>query len=250
MRILLVNPNMSVSLTEKMTTIAASIAGPETEIIPMTAGRGFEYVASRAEAQIAGAIVYEMIAEQVKDVDAAIIAAFGDPGLRGAREIFDIPVVGMAEAALLSAAMLGERISIVTFSPVLSRWYTDSVADAGLLDRFSGVCTPPEHDPRVTEASECLRDDLIDLANLAVTRDGADVIVLGGAPLAGLSVEVQSEISAPVVDPISAATVQAMALRRLAAASNLPGRASKPIAKASIGLHSQLSRVIARAELS
>ena len=107
MRLLLLNPNMTESMTESMAAIATNVAPAGTEILALTAPRGFPYIASRAEAQIAGAIACESIAEHAEDVDAVIIAAFGDPGLRAARELFDIPVIGMAEAALMTAAMPG-----------------------------------------------------------------------------------------------------------------------------------------------
>ena len=63
------------------------------------------------------------------EFDAAIIAAFGDPGLRGASELFDFPIVGMAEAAMLTAWILGRRFAIVTFAPALSPWYRQCVDD-------------------------------------------------------------------------------------------------------------------------
>ena len=68
-----------------------------------------------------------MLAE-APPVDAAIIAAFGDPGLAAARELFDFPVVGMAEAAILTAVQLGGRFAIVTFTPAMTPWYLASVA--------------------------------------------------------------------------------------------------------------------------
>lgn len=246
MRLLLVNPNMTTSLTERLTAVARSVVPSGVEIVPVTARRGFEYVASRAEAQISGAIAYEMIAENLERTDAIIIAAFGDPGLRGARELFDLPVIGMAEAAVMSAAMLGERFSIITFSPVMSRWYADSVTATGLSDRFTGVRTPDTHDHRVAEARDVLREELVALARSAVEKDGADVVILGGAPLAGLAKEVQAEIPAIVVDPISAAAVQAMALVSLTARAGLVGRASKPIGKTSVGLPEPLAAIISR----
>ena len=84
MRLLLVNPNMTDAMTQDMTSIARSVAGTMAEIVPLTAPRGFPYVASRAEAQVAGGIALEMIAENLAGADAVIMAAFGDPGLRGA----------------------------------------------------------------------------------------------------------------------------------------------------------------------
>jgi Asp/Glu/hydantoin racemase len=100
MRILLVNPNISVSITERLATVAHEAAAPGTQITALTAPRGVPYISCRAEAQLAGAVVLELLAEHGSGHDAALIAAFGDPGLWAARELFDLPVVGMAEAAM------------------------------------------------------------------------------------------------------------------------------------------------------
>ena len=105
------------STSQRVSRRAAKLAAaPGTIISTATATRGVPYIATRAEAQIGGAIALEMLAERHREYDAAIIAAFGDPGLFGARELFDIPVVGMAEASMLTACMLGRRFAIVTFA--------------------------------------------------------------------------------------------------------------------------------------
>lgn len=243
MRLLLVNPNMTVAMTDSMAAIARQVAGDRAEIVSVTAPRGFPYIASRAEAQIAGGITLEMIAENLEGIDAVIVAAFGDPGLAGAREIFDLPVVGMAEASVLSAAMLGDRFSIVTFSPVMSRWYSDCVMATGLGARFTGVRTPSGHAADVLAAREAQRADLVALAREAALLDGADVVILGGAPLAGLAPEIAGEVPAIVLDPIATATAQALTLASLRA--GFASRACKPIAKSSVGLSPALSQIIA-----
>src|ERR1700755_391446 len=115
MKILLLNPNTTAAVPDLLYNAGHTAASSGTEIVPLTAPRGVPYIATRAEAQIGGAIALEMLAGHWRGVDAAIIAAFGDPGLFGARELFDIPVVGMAEAAMLTACLLGRRFSIVTF---------------------------------------------------------------------------------------------------------------------------------------
>ncbi|MDO6722401.1 aspartate/glutamate racemase family protein [Celeribacter halophilus] len=245
MRILLVNPNMTVSMTEVMTKIARDVAGDAAEIVPITASKGFPYIASRAEAQIAGGIALEMIADNLDGIDAVVIAAFGDPGVAGARELFDIPVIGMAEAAVMSAAMLGERFSIVTFSPLMTRWYEDCVKDTGLGARFSGVRTPDLGAVDVARVADELRDDLVALARASAVTDGADVILLGGAPLAGVAPQIADQVPAVVLDPIAAAVTQAMALVTLS--PHLVGRACKPAAKSSVGLGASLERIIAKA---
>jgi len=243
MRILLLNPNMTQAMTDGMARIARDVVGDRAEIVPATATKGFPYIASRAEAQIAGAIALEMIAENLSGIDAVVIAAFGDPGLASAREIFDLPIVGMAEASVLSAAMFGERFSVVTFTPLMTRWYEDCVKATGLGSRFAGVRTPRMQDINVGSVARDLRTDLVALANKAVEEDGADVVILGGAPLAGLAHDIAAEVPAIVIDPISAAVAQAVALVSMQPV--FAERACKPAAKSSVGLPSALSDIIA-----
>ena len=115
MKILVANPNTSTGVTDRLVTAGKMVASPGTELLPMTAPRGVPYIATRAEAAIGSAMMLEMLAERRGTFDAAIVAAFGDPGLGGARELFDFPVVGMAEAAMLVACTLGRKFAIVSF---------------------------------------------------------------------------------------------------------------------------------------
>ena len=139
MRLLIANPNTTEAVTQKLLASAERVAAPGTELIAVTAPRGVPYIATRADAVVGGAVALEMLAEHHDKVDAAVIAAFGDPGLGGARELFDIPVVGMAEAAMLSACMLGRSFAIVTFSGGLVPWYNECLDWNGLRGRCAGI---------------------------------------------------------------------------------------------------------------
>ena len=88
MRILIVNPNTTEAVTSLMLNAGRASASPAVDVRAITAPRGLPYITSRAEAQIGGAIALEMLAEAQGTYDAAILAAFGDPGLFGARELF------------------------------------------------------------------------------------------------------------------------------------------------------------------
>jgi allantoin racemase len=244
MNILLLNPNMSRHMTEAMQRVARPAVGPDTVIDTATADRGFPYISSRAEAQVAGGIVLDMIAARQGTMDAVVIAAFGDPGLRAARELFDLPVVGMAEAAMLSACMLGQRFAFVTFTRHLTPWYEESVALAGLQSRFAGVRTPDQGFRSVEGVQDELFEHLRTLVQRCVDEDGADVVVLAGAPLAGLAQRIDGA-AAVLVDPISAAVAQAEALVRLAPRGASAGSFARPPAKASVGLSPALAARIA-----
>ena len=241
MRILILNPNTSDSITSRLAAAAKKAASPGTSIIPLTAPRGVPYIATRAEAQIGGAIALEMLAEQHRNVDAAIIAAFGDPGLFGARELFDLPVVGMAEASMLTACMLGRRFAIVTFATALGPWYQDCVDMHGLGGRCAGIRMLDGAFASVSGVQEEKEELLIELANQAVTENEADVIILGGAPLAGLADKVKDRIPVPVVDQMAAAVKQAEALVVLGTRKATAGTFRRPNAKLTIGLAEALA---------
>lgn len=248
MKLLLLNPNTSVAMTERMSAAATPALAPDVVLTTLTASRGLPYIASRAEAQLAGSVVLELLAEHHAGYDAAVIAAFGDPGLVAARELFDLPVIGMAEAAMLTACMLGQRFAIVTFSPTLLPWYEDAVALAGLTARCAAVRAVATAFQSVTEVQYELEAEIVALARRTVIEDGADVVILAGAPLTGLAHRIRAEIPVPLVDPLAASLGQAQALVRLAAAAPRAGRFARPMAKPAAGLAPALARWIERRE--
>ena len=245
MRVLLLNSNTSESMAARMAGAARAAVAPDVEIVTATAPRGFPYIASRAEAQVAGAIALETIAERIDAVDAVVVAAFGDPGVKAARELFDVPVVGMAEAAAVTACLIGERFGIVTFTPLMSRWYLDCIRETGLEARCTGVVTPPRRELDVDAAAETMKGELVALVRRCMIDDGADVVILGGAPLAGLAPRIADVVPGVVIDPIAVAVGQARTLAGAASPAALARRHARPAGKASTGLSGALARVVA-----
>ncbi len=233
-------------MTARMEAAAAASLAPDAALTALTAARGLPYIAGRAEAQLAGAAVLEILAEHQAGYDAAVIAAFGDPGLIAARELFDLPVVGMAEAALLTACQLGPRFGIVTFSGTLLPWYEDAVALAGLSARCTCLRAVSAAFRSVTEVQHELEAEIVALANRAVTEDGADAVILAGAPLTGLAARIGDAVPVPLIDPLAAALGQAQALVRLGARPPLAGRFARQPAKPASGLAPALQRWIER----
>lgn len=245
MRILMLNPNTSHSVTDLIADAARSAAAPGTEIIPATAPRGVPYIATRAEAVLGGAVALEMLAELHGEVDAAVMAAFGDPALGGARELFPIPVIGLAEAGMLTACMLGARFAIVTFARALEPWYRECVEWHGLERRCAGVRALGGSFRAISEVQQEKEDLLVELALRAVEEDRADVVLLAGAPLAGLAPRVADRIPVPVVDCVAASVKQAEALVALRPRKASRGTYRRPDPKDSIGLAPALADWIA-----
>lgn len=243
MKILLANPNTSQGVTDRIAQVARASALPGTTLVAVTGSAGVPYIATRADAAVAGRTTLELMAEHADGCDAAIVAAFGDPGLGGARELLAIPVIGMAEAAMLTACMLGRRFSIVTFSGTLGPWYRECVEYNGLASRLASIrCLDGPFDDiaRVQEEKE---DLLVDLCGRAARDDAAEVIILGGAPLAGLAARVASRVPVPLVDGVAAAVRQAETLVALAPRKATVGSFRRPAAKPIAGVSAALVRL-------
>jgi allantoin racemase len=217
MRLLLLNPNTSQALTDRLAAVAATVAPPGVVIDAVTAPRGFPYISNIAEAQVAGAIVLEMLARHAGRCDAAIVGAFGDPGLRAARALFPFPVIGISEAAIVTAAMTGRRFGVVGFTTRMRDWYVDCVAEVGMERRFAGFRAPAAAPRAPATAQHDLREELLACVRDSHAQDGADVVIMAGAPLAGFAATAAAEVPAPLVDPVAAAVLQAHALALLAA---------------------------------
>jgi Asp/Glu/hydantoin racemase len=246
MKILILNPNMSQEMTDLLLATAKTAIPPDVELIAVTAKRGMPYISSRAESVIAGTIVLEMIAEHQHEVDGVVIAAFGDPALLAARELFDLPVVALAEASMLSSCMLGKTFALVTFAASLKSWYEEIVAQAGLTERCAAICVPDAPFSSVCDVQHELEDELVDAACRAVAEHAADVIVLSGAPLSGLAQRIADRVPVPIVDPIIAAVSQIQTLVRLNTRPPRAGRFARPDGKPVTGVSPALAGQIER----
>jgi allantoin racemase len=241
MKLLLLNPNTRADITQLMMQVAQGAAGHDTTLVSCTAPRGVPYIATRAEAQIGGAVALEMLAEWHGTIDVAVIAAFGDPGLFAARELFDIPVIGLAEAAMLTACMAGRRFGIVTFAQALGPWYEECVRMHGLWERCAGIRMLDGSFRHISEVQNEKENLLVELALRAVAEDEADVLIFAGAPLSGLAERVAHRIPVPVVDQVIAAVKQAEALHAQHLRKATSGTFRRPAAKPTSGLADKLA---------
>jgi Asp/Glu/hydantoin racemase len=242
MRILFVNPNTSEGITRRLVAAAAQMASPGVEVLGATATTGPPYISCRSEAIVGAMSVLEILADREGEYDAAVVAAFGDPGLLGARELFDVPIVGMSEAAMLTACTLGKRFAIVTFARAMDEWYAECVAMHGMQERCAGIASLDEAFSDINAVAEEKGDAIASLAGASATRLKADVIILAGAPLAGIASQIQNRVPVPLVDQAMAAQGMAELLVRLRPRKATEGSFRRPALKASAGLSPRLQK--------
>lgn len=246
MRLLLINPNISSEISELIRAEAQSAASVGTEIEVVTAPLGVAYIETRFEALIGAYAAAEVAAEHYTQCDAVIVAAFGDPGLPGLREALPIPVIGLTEAALASASLLGERFSIVAISQRIRAWYRETVRFCGFERRLASIRGLDEQFDSVAGIQRDQEERLIELSHQCVDEDGADVIILAGAPLAGLARRVRDRIPVPSVDGVSSAVRHAESLVALQPGTATRGSFAAPPAKLNRGLSPALVRLLSR----
>ena len=238
MRILVINPNTTEAVTERVVEHVRRIA-PSATIVPATGRFGARYIASRAAAAIAGHAALDAYAAFGADCDAVYLACFGDPGLLALREIAPVPVVGMAEAACREAAAAG-RFSIVTGGTAWQPMLSEFVALLGLSDRLAGIRATNATGGEIHRDPDAALADLVAACRACAEADGAQTVILGGAGLAGLAERIRPEVPVPVLCSVEAGT------RAVLAAAAQPGPAPSRHRPTDVtGLSPALARLLA-----
>ncbi|MCW5643641.1 MAG: Asp/Glu racemase [Rhodoferax sp.] len=187
MKLLVLNPNRTATMTAMVVAEAQRIAGDAVAVHGVTAADGPAVIATRESfAAGARAALDTLRAHSDGWADAVLLACFGDPGLAALRACSQVPVIGMADAALREAIALGRPYHIVTAG---REW------DAMLRDTV-----------RLSDGAQDLLDgiSILDTTGLAVAQDrqafvgrlqhtldkihdrGAPTCILGGAGFAGM----------------------------------------------------------------
>ncbi len=243
MKLLLINPNTSLPMTEGIAAAAREVAAPGTEIVARCPGFGPQSIEGHFEDAFGAAGVAEqaMLAAG-EGFDAAVIACFGDPGLDAAREALAGPVLGIAEAAFHAAAFLATGFSVVT---TMTR--TCVIAER-LVQRygFEHACRGIHGtDIPVLALETCGEQTVAQIeaaARTALARDRSGAIVLGCAGMAALCRTLQQRLGVPVVDGVAAAVKFAEALAALGLATAKNGDYATPLPKRWTGWAGGFSR--------
>lgn len=137
----------------------------------------YRYVATVHELQVCDAA---LVAER-EGFDALALGCFFDPGLRAARSLVDIPIVGLGESCALVACSLARKFGLVTLCEDQSADYTDLMLGYGLERRFAGaLALDPPIDEFALEADEKTAraiEERFDVACAAMVERGAEIII-------------------------------------------------------------------------
>ncbi len=206
MRLLIINPNSSASVTARIDEAAQAARQPGEEITTIRATGAPELIVTPEDAQQAEGAVTRTLAAWAAPVDGVILASFGDTGLVAVRAQTSLPVGGIAQSAYAMASVLGARMSIVSFSPAMADALRKTAQGYGHGERLVAmhmVEGASWDDPGAIQVT--LEPELRALCQKSAREDDVGSIVLGGGPLAGLAARLQPHVSVPVIDGTTAA---------------------------------------------
>jgi len=229
MKILVINPNTSIPMTNQIRIALETIKRADTELTVTCPEKGPETIESAYDEAYAIPPTLELVKKANQDgYDAVILACFSDPGLDAAKEISVIPVIGIEEATLHVAAMLGAKFSIMTPRKQRIPSKVEHVHMRGLSHFLASVrsldltVAETEADPAKT------KQRLINVAKLAVEKDGAEVIIMGCAGMAGYAQEIEQTLNVKVLDPSAVALKTAEAIADLGLSHSKVGLFATP----------------------
>jgi allantoin racemase len=236
MRILIVNPNTTAAMTEKIGAAARAVAASGTEIIAVNPPDGPVSIEGYYdEAFSVPGLLAEIAKGEALGVAAHIIACFDDTGLEAARSLASAPVIGIGEAAFHLASMLGHRFSVVTTLSRSIAAIETNLTKYGLATRCAKVraCEVPVlslDDPSSNASAQISAE--IERAKLL---DSAEAIVLGCAGMADLAARLTEQHGLPVIDGVASAVKLAEAFGTLGLRTSKIGSYAAPRPKAYLG---------------
>jgi allantoin racemase len=198
MRLLVINPNTTPSVTQKLLLAGRALAPPGVTLTGATGRFGARYISSRSAAAIAGHATLDAYAEYGAGHQGVLLACFGDPGLFALRELAHCPVLGLAEASCLAAASGGRKFSILTGGERWGPMLREFIASIGLSHALASIRAVAPTGGEIAANPAAAHDLLAAEAAEAARNDGAEAVILGGAGLVGIAAHIRDRVPVPL----------------------------------------------------
>lgn len=232
MRILIINPNTSEAVTDQLRAVAQAAKRDDCEVTVVCAERGPVTIeSSYDEAYAIGPTLDRVRQAAGEGYDAILLACFCEVGVEAAREISSIPVLGLEEPTLALALVLGEKFSVMTEKRPRVAMKKRHIRRYGLLERMASIRPLERSVAELTADPEGTKAAGLALARRMIEEDGAEVIIMGCAAMAGYSDALERELHVPVLDPLRVSLKMAEAVVDLGLTHSRVGLYAPPTPK-------------------
>lgn len=206
--LVIINPNSSTTVTDGIDEAITPLRSFGIPIKCLTLAEGPKGIESQMQADLTVAPMLRF-AESQHDAAGYVIACFGDPGLHALRDQTDLPVVGIQEAAVMTALTLGQRFGVIAIMPSSIPRHLRSFGAMGVLDRLAGDRALGLGVADLASADKSLKA-MIATGQKLRDSDGANVLIMGCAGMAQYRKVIEDATGLPVVEPCQAAAAIAL----------------------------------------
>ena len=205
--LVVINPNSSEAVTDGIDRAVEPLRRFGVPIECLTLPEGPPGIESQMQADLTIAPMLALAARQ--DACGFVIACFGDPGLHALRDQTALPVVGIQEAAVMTALTLGQRFGVIAIMAASIPRHLRACGARGVMDRFAGDRALGLGVADLADPSKSL-DAMIRTGSALRDEDGAQVLIMGCAGMAQYRREIEEATDLPVVEPCQAAVALAL----------------------------------------
>lgn len=204
-RILVVNPNTNPKNTKVIADAIAPFTPLGVEVETVSPDKGPVGLESYYHNYIASVNVHKRIVEAEKEgYDGVVIACYGDPGIEGAKELVDIPVVGITEASYALARILATKFLVVVSAETAVPRQIRYIKSLGLPDYQYAVRPIGLTVLGVMSDRMSAKDMIAKNCEIALKETGSEIIVMGCSGFSGLRAELEKQLNVPIIDPVVA----------------------------------------------
>jgi allantoin racemase len=234
MRIQVINPNTTASMTARIGLAAKAAASQGVEIRAVNPEFGPPSIEGYFDEAFS---VPGLLTEigKAEGADAFVIACFDDTGLEAARSATEAPVVGIGEAAFHMASLIAEKFSIITTLARSVAPIEHNLAKYGLIQRCARVRASNLRVLDLEDKGSDARRTIESEIERALAEDGSEAIVLGCAGMTDLARDLSRKAGVPVLDGVACAVSLAESLVRLGLRTSKRNTYAPPLAKAYAG---------------
>jgi allantoin racemase len=232
MKILVLNPNTSELVTQKIADAVNKVARKDVEYVVERIEHGPEALESYHDETLAYPYILEKVERaNAEGFSAIVLAAFCDPCIEALRERSAIPIFGTEETTLAIALLLGHKFSILTEKKHKESVKRQHVRKLGLDQRFAGVRALNMGVVEIAEKGDQVLERGVELGRKMIAEDGAEVIVMGCASMAGYQDQLAEKLGVPILDPVTVTCKVAEGLAEIGVAHSKIGLYATPAPK-------------------
>ena len=227
MKILVVNPNTTSKMTEKILESARKFAFPGTTISASNPIVGPESIQGYYDAAVCVPQIIELI-KQEKDFDAVVISCFDDTGLDAIRCITHKPVIGIGEAAAIYASRLACSFAIITTLSRSVPGIESNIQKYGLGSMCKKVVASEIPVLELEKMDSGALDRMNEIIHQLIRDFGIEAIVLGCAGMVDLANKLSKENHIPVIEGIGCGITLAQSMVKIGGKTSKSGGYAQP----------------------